>query len=97
MFGMSLFNSNEDIISLASKLETIIESNLADPHYGEKAIAVASRIKNHVVTNEVGNAVRVRVLSLINRAKLRALSFGTMDSYRVFTALDSISGDLLRI
>ncbi len=89
-------NRREDIGELTTNLERSMEFNLSDPKFGNEIISLASKIKNIVVTSEVDANQKIRVLSLLNRIKVRALSYGTMDSYRVFTSIDSISKDLFR-
>ena len=98
MFGVikSVFDMEENLTKLTTNLERSMETDLSDPKFGGEIVSLASRVKNILVTNEVDISEKVRVLSLLNRIKVRALSYGTMDSYRVFSSIDSISKDIFR-
>jgi hypothetical protein len=100
MFGVikSMFGgSNDDLPKLTFDLEKSMEANLSDPRLGDQVVSLATKIRTLMFNSKTETNDKIRILSLLNRAKVRALSHGTTDSYRVFAALDSISGDLFRL
>lgn len=86
-----------DLVELSDRLE---EQANEPPHGGEfgNVVDTARDLRDALVcaTEEIKRSEKIRLLKLLNKAKVRALLRGDTEGYRIFSALDSIGSDLLR-
>ena len=98
LLKLVLGEDNPDIIrkeffSLTTEFERNIEKGMHENNVG-LATKLRGLLKNNV---KLKRSDKVRLLKIINRAKVRALMTGTDDGDRIFRNLDSIGGDILRL
>jgi hypothetical protein len=80
-------------------LTSDVELAYLDPTRYGIVVDAASQICDLLKDEEVSLSMpeKMRVIKSIAKAKVRAFMDGPADDYRTFKALDSISGDLVRL
>ncbi|MEK6978940.1 MAG: hypothetical protein AABW86_01855 [Candidatus Micrarchaeota archaeon] len=94
------FARRTEFLNLASELERYVDADFPSKT-GGRVVDVAKRIRSVLrrgVVSELDTQERVRVLKMLNRAKVRALVSTKDDSgYEIFRSLDSITSDVASI
>lgn len=98
-FLRSLFGGDDPYVMRKEffSLTTEIERNVTDGVRGE-VVDMAARLRNMLRSSiKLNRSEKIRILKLINRAKVRALLLGTTSGDSIFRNLDSIGTDILRL
>lgn len=97
-WGDKMKTDRTAFIGLTSELEqsTCIRKDGSDCR---QVVDIAIKLRNMLVNNDLKltHSDKVRTLRMINLAKVRALMQETPNGVDIFHALDSISGDVVRL
>lgn len=98
MLGDDLKTKKTVFLGLTTKLE----DSAFICHEASKCsqvIEIAAKLRNMLVAGDLDltHKEKVRVLKMMNVAKVRALMQGTPYGFDTFNALDSISGDVVQL
>ena len=83
----------KEFFSITSEFE---KSVIADVR--EDAVDMAVKLRDLLRGNiKLNRSDKIRILKIINRAKVRALLLGTSDGTRIFRNLESVGSDILKL
>ncbi len=83
----------KEFFSLTSEFEKSVTTEVK-----EDVVDMALKLRNMLRGNiKLNRSDKIRILKVINRAKVRALLAGTDDGTRIFRDLDSVGSDILSL
>lgn len=98
-FGKANIDANEvreEFAKAKNDLEAIMMLTRAD--FGRKqedAVAAALRLRETLSSGiALSSSEKIELVQLLNQVKVKSVSMGTSDSYRVFHIVDDVSGDI---
>ncbi len=96
---LKIFGANDPYVIRKEffSLTTEFERNISEG-VQEEVVDMAAKLRNMLLSNiKLNRSDKIRILKIINRAKVRALMLATDDGNRIFRNLDSIGSDILRL
>ena len=101
MFGMlkNLFGVGEENATARSDLLILLEKTVVSESTCGSVVDNAARLRNMLRRERafLSHDERVRIVKVLNKAKVRALMQGTSECYGAFRSLDSISNDVVQL